>query len=429
MGGAQSRRSLRRGRGPAGHVGLTDLEPAAAWSPIEREARTAYGRLVALLAARSGDLAGAQDALSDALVAALERWPVDGLPGNPQAWLLTVARRRSIDDARRRTRSDAAQAELMRMQDEADAVANAEQPFPDVRLGLMLACAHPAIDAGARTPLMLQAVLGLSAERMASAFLTSPAAMTKRLVRAKAKIAAAGVRFTVPEAETLGERMEPVLDAVYAAFTLARDDSGDGALEGEALWLGRVLAEVAPGEPEAAGLLALMLFVSARSPVASTASFVPLSRQDPAAWDHARMVEAETLLRAAGRLARPGRFQIEAAIQAVHADRRRSTRIDWAAILTLYNGLVVAAPTIGAQVARAAALAQSGDPTAALAALDELDPARVLVHQPYWAARAFTLAAAGQTAEAADAYLRAAGLTERPAIRAWLLEQRVALAN
>jgi len=398
-------------------------------SPIEREARAAYGRLVALLAVRSGDLAGAEDALADALVAALERWPIDGLPLNPQAWLLTVARRRGIDRARRRARADAAQAELVRMQDEADAAHDEERPFPDARLGLMLACAHPAIDSAARTPLMLQAVLGLSAERMASAFLTSPAAMTKRLVRAKAKLAAAGVRFTVPGPESLAERMEPVLDAVYAAFTLARDDTGDRTFEGEALWLGRLIAELASSEPEAVGLLALMLFVSARAPAASTGNFVPLSRQEPAAWDNGRMVEAETLLREAGRLLRPGRFQIEAAIQAVHADRRRTMRTDWNAILTLYDGLVVVSPTIGARVARAAALAQSGDPAAALAALDELDALRIAAHQPYWAARAFALGAAGHRAESADAYLRAAGLTERPAIRAWLLEQRAALAK
>ncbi len=384
---------------------------------------------MALLAARSGDLAGAEDALADALVAALERWPVDGVPANPQAWLLTVARRRSIDRARRRARADSAQAELGRMQDEADAAINEEQPFPDARLGLMLACAHPAVDAAARTPLMLQAVLGLSAERMASAFLASPAAMTKRLVRAKAKLAAAGVRFAVPGSEALAERMEPVLDAIYAAFTVARDDNGDRTLEGEALWLGRLLAELAPSEPEAAGLLALMLFVLARATLNATGKFTPLSRQVAADWDSGRMVEAETLLRAAGRLGRPGRFQLEAAIQAVHADRRRSLRTDWAAILTLYGRLMAFAPTIGAQVARAAALAQSGDPAAAVAALDELDPVRISAHQPYWAARAFALAAAGQTAASADAYLRAAGLTERPAIRAWLLEQRAALAN
>ena len=221
----------------------------------------AYGRLVALLAARSGDLAGAEDALAEALLAALDRWPIDGVPANPQAWLLTVARRRSIDRSRRRAHADSAQAELVRMQDEAEASMNEEHLFPDARLGLMLACAHPAVDAAARTPLMLQAVLGLSAERMASAFLTSPAAMTKRLVRAKAKLAAAGVRFTLPGPESLVERMEPVLDAVYAAFTLSRDGGGDRVLQDEALWLARLLAELAVDEPEAAGLLALTLFV------------------------------------------------------------------------------------------------------------------------------------------------------------------------
>jgi len=232
-----------------------------AFASVEFEARLAYGRLIALLAARSGDLAGAEDALSDALLAALERWPVDGVPANPQAWLLTVARRRGIDRVRHRSRADAAQAELTRMYEEAEATMREDQPFPDVRLGLMLACAHPAVDVSTRTPLMLQAVLGVSAERMASAFLTSPAAMTKGLVRAKAKLAAAGVGFVAPPPNALSERIEPVLDAVYAAFTLARDEPGDGALESEALWLGRLLTELAPSEPEAAGLLALMLFV------------------------------------------------------------------------------------------------------------------------------------------------------------------------
>lgn len=427
MGGAQPGCIVWGGRSPGGHVGLIGLGPKASWSRIEQEARAAYGRLVALLAARSGDLAGAEDALAEALLAALERWPVDGVPANPQAWLLTVARRRSIDRSRRRAHADSAQAELVRMHDEAEASMNEEHPFPDSRLGLMLACAHPAVDAAARTPLMLQAVLGLSAERMAPAFLTSPAAMTKRLVRAKAKLAAAGVRFSLPGPEALVERMEPVLDAVYAAFTLSRDGGGDRALQDEALWLSRLLAELAVEEPEASGLLALMLFVSSRK--TSVDKFTPLSQQDPADWDSDRMVEAENLLRAAGRLVRPGRFQLEAAIQAVHADRRRTMRTDWTAILTLYDGLILIAPNIGAQVARAAALAQSGDPATALAALDTLDSARVAAHQPYWAARAHALAASGQTVEAADAYLRAAGLTEHQAIRAWLLEQQAKLAS
>ena len=400
---------------------------AAAWSPVEQAARAAYGRLVALLVARSGDLAGAQDALGDALVAALERWPADGVPANPQAWLLTVARRRAIDQARRRVRADAAQAELVRMHDEAEATMHDERPFPDERLGLLLACAHPAIDPAARTPLMLQAVLGLTAERMASAFLTSPAAMTKRLVRAKARLEVTGVRFALPGPEALAERMAPVLDAIYAAFTLAQGDDGVGDLAGEALWLARLVAELAPDEPEAAGLLSLVLFVAARARPAGAAGFTPLSRQDPADWNSAAMAEAEARLRAAGALGRPGRFQLEAAIQAVHADRRRSGRTDWGAILTLYDGLLHVAPVIGAQVGRAAALAQAGDPAAALAALDTIDLARIAAHQPWWATRAHALAASGRAAEAADAYLRAAGVTEQANVRAWLLDQRAAL--
>ena len=306
---------------------------------------------------------------------------------------------------------------------------NEEQPFPDARLGLMLACAHPAVDIAARTPLMLQAVLGLTAERMASAFLTSPAAMTKRLVRAKAKIAAAGVRFSLPGPEVLSERIEPLLDAIYAAFTLSRDDAGDGALESEALWLGGLLAQLTPDEPETAGLLSLMLFVSSRARANTGRGFTPLSQQNPSDWNVEQIVEAEKRLRAAGQRGRPGRFQLEAAIHAVHADRRRSGRTDWDAILSLYDGLLSIAPTIGAQIAYAAALAQSGDPDAALAALDTLEPARVSAHQPYWATRAFALTASGDAAKASDAYVRAAGLSEHPRVRAWLLERREALAN
>lgn len=197
-----------------------------AWSSVETEARQAYGHLVALLASRSGNLAEAEDALADALLAALERWPVTGIPANPQAWLLTVARRRSIDRARRQAHADLAQSELMRMHEEAEMAMNADLAFPDQRLGLLLACAHPAIDASARTPLMLQAVLGLSAERIAPAFLVSASAMTKRLVRAKAKLACAGVRFETPDPDALVDQLEPVLDAVYAAFTLARGGEG-----------------------------------------------------------------------------------------------------------------------------------------------------------------------------------------------------------
>lgn len=396
---------------------------------VERAARQAYGRLVAILAARSGDLALAEDSLAEALLAALERWPVDGVPANPQAWLLTVARRRSIDAVRRRARAEAAQAEVVRMYEEAVAAPDAAHGLPDRRLGLMLVCAHPVVDVAARAPLMLQVVLGLSAEGMAPLFLTSPAAMTKRLARAKAKIGAAGVGFDLPDRDQLGDRLEPVLDAVYAAFTIAREGALHRPLEQEALWLGRLIVELAPGEPEPLGLLALMLFVAARSAGADSQVFVPLSAQDPAAWDEALMLQAEARIATAARLGRPGRFQLEAAIQAVHADRRRTGRVDWDALLPLYDGLVVLSPTIGAHVSRAAALAQAGHLRQALAALDAIEPAHVDDYQPYWATRAFVLSASGDLNQAEDAYLRAAGLADSPAVRAWLLQQRRRLQN
>jgi RNA polymerase sigma-70 factor, ECF subfamily len=396
---------------------------------VEAAARLAYGRLVALLTARSGDLAGAEDALGDALLAALERWPEQGVPANPQAWLLTVARRRQIDRARRAARADAAQTEIERMHEEAELAMNEAHSFPDRRLGLMVACAHPAVDPAARTPLMLQAILGLSAERMAPVFLTSPAAMTKRLVRAKLKIAASRIGFAEPEPEQLAERLDPVLDALYAAFTVGRDDRGRGGLAEEALWLGRLLVELAPEAPEASGLLALMLFVTARVPATPEDSFIPLSRQNPADWNTAMMEDAETLLRRVVGLQRPGRFQVEAAIQAVHADRRRTGRTDWAVILRLYEGLAGLTATVGAHVAWAAALAQSGAPDAALARLAALDPVAVAAHQPFWATRAFALAQSGLAAEAGEAYLRAAALAEDPSLRAFLLERRARLQN
>lgn len=400
------------------------------WTPpgaVEAAARLAYGRVIALLTVRSGDLAGAEDALGDALLAALERWPEQGVPANPQAWLLTVARRKLIDRARRASRADGAQAEIERMHEEAELAMNEAHPFPDRRLGLMLACAHPAVDPAARTPLMLQAILGLSAERMAPVFLTSPAAMTKRLVRAKTKIAVAGIGFIEPEPGQLVERLDPVLDALYAAFTVGRDERGRGGLAEEALWLGRVLADLAPNVPEVAGLLALMLFVTARVPALGGPGFIPLSQQNPADWTVAMMEEAEALLRRAVVFRHPGRFQVEAAIQAVHADRRRSGRTDWAAILRLYEGLAGLSPTIGAHVAWAAALAQSGRPEAALAMLGAIDPAAAASHQPFWATRAFALAECGRGTEAAEAYLRAAALAEDLALRAFLLERRIGL--
>ncbi|MBL8953087.1 MAG: hypothetical protein JNK82_20085 [Myxococcaceae bacterium] len=272
-----------------------------------------YGRLVALLASRTRDIAGAEDALAEAFAAALATWPTRGVPENPDAWLLTVARRTAAHGERHRRVRSGTVDELLRRADERRDLADGA-PL-DERLKLLFVCAHPAIDVGVRTPLMLQTVLGLSAERIASAFLVSPATMGQRLVRAKVKIKEAGLEFEVPEAAELPARLDDVLQAVYAAFGAGWDDLDAGrGLTDEALFLGRTLVELAPAEPEPKGLLALMLYCDSRRAARRDADgrFVPLPQQDPRRWNPALVVEAEGLLTEASRAARFGRFQCEA---------------------------------------------------------------------------------------------------------------------
>lgn len=351
------------------------------------------------------------------------------VPDNPQGWLMTVARRRRIDRARRDTRGEHAIDLLTRVH--APNAGGDGSPFPDRRLALMLACAHPAIDPAARTPLMLQTILGLTAEQIASAFLVSPAAMTKRLVRAKAKLHATGVRFVLPDTDDLPARIEPVLNAIYAAFTLAHGERPDAAgspegLTSEAIWLGRVVVSLVPELAEPAGLLALMLFIDSRRPTRrdSQGAFVRLSRQNPLDWDTVAINDAEVLLRRAGRVGTPGRFQIEAAIQAVHANRRRTGDTSWPTIVTLYDRLLAVAPALGAQVARCGAIGEAAGAAAGLAALDSIDADRVATYQPYWATRAHLLVEAGRLDDATPAFVRAAGLTDDDAaVRDYLLRR------
>ena len=403
----------------------------------ERVARDSFGRLVASLARRSGDLSGAQDALADALMLALARWPSEGAPRNPEAWLLTVARRKQIDAARRGAMADRAQAELVRAQEEAQALSETEAPFEDQRLALMLVCAHPAINLHVRTPLMLQVVLGLTAERIASVFLVSPATMTKRLVRAKAKLAGSGIGFELPSPKQMEARIEPVLDAIYAAFTVgfsmdADASNGSDGLEEEAIWLARIVVDHASGDAEALGLLSLMLFSRSRHAarcIADGGDFIPLRDQDCRLWSNTMIEEAEALLRRAGALQRPGRFQIEAAIQAVHVDRLRSGQTDWSVIADFYETLVSITPTLGARIAQAAALTEAGKPDTAIRLLDTLPPGQIASHQPYWAIRGATLARLGRAAEAVEAYYRAVGLTEDRGVRGYLLAKRSELGG
>jgi RNA polymerase sigma-70 factor (ECF subfamily) len=398
----------------------------------EDAARHSYGKLVACLAAQTRDLAEAEDALAEAFALALKTWPQGGVPSSPEAWLLTAARRRALDAARRgRTRRDAVP-RLSAIIDELEAEERAERPIPDDRLRLIFACAHPAIDKASRAPLMLQAVLGLDAAAIASAFLVSPAAMGQRLVRAKRKIRDAGVPFAEPELEGAPERLEAVLEAVYAVFTQGWSDPAGAdprsrGLVDEALFLGRLIVELLPREPEPKGLLALMLYAHARRAARrdEDGRFTPLDAQDPELWDAGQIQEAEALMLAAVRAGRMGRFQLEAAIQSAHAHRRLSGETDWAAIVRLYDGLLQLTGSIVAALNRAVAVSRLEGPHAGLAALDAIaGDERLADYQPYWAARADLCQRAGRLEEAETAYVRAIGLEADPAVRA-LLQDRL----
>ena len=397
---------------------------------VEMAARDSYGRLLAFLAARSRDLAAAEDALSEAFRLALEAWPRDGVPNKPEAWLLTVARHRLLDARRHRRVQSAAVPELLALADEAEELADAEVMFPDERLKLLFICSHPAIDAAVRTPLMLQTVLNLDAARIASAFLVKPTTMGQRLTRAKTKIRDAHIAFEIPEARELPVRLDAVLEAIYAAYGSGWDDvaGADARRKGlatEALELGRLLLRLMPAEPEAMGLLALMLYCESRRDARRSASgnYVPLSEQNVTLWSQAMIAEADLLLQTAERAKRLGRFQLEAAIQSVHAHRAVTGRTDWEAIALLYEGLVRIAPTVGALLGHAAAIAEAHDAKAGWALLQAL-PANVTKnYQPYWALAAHLLVQLGCAEEAAAAYQRAIGLCEDPAMREFLSQR------
>jgi RNA polymerase sigma-70 factor (ECF subfamily) len=395
---------------------------------VELVARESYGRLVAYLSARTRDVAAAEDALGDAFMAALRTWPRDGVPAKPDAWLLATARHRLIDGARNaRMRAGAADTLLLLVR-EPELTASV---FPDERLKLLFVCAHPAIDRGVHTPLMLQVVLGLDAATIAGAFLTLPATMGQRLSRAKAKIRDAAIAFEIPDRHELPARLDAVLDAIYAAYGSGWDDfaGADPRRQGlthEAVWLARVLLEVLPEEPEARGLLALMLYCEARRPArrASSGAYIPMSEQDTRLWSTPMIQEAERILSAAASQHRAGRFQLEAALQSAHIEGARTGRPEWHGITVLYEGLVRAAPTVGALVGRAAAIAEASGPAAGFEGLEEIDRDAARSYQPYWAVRAHLLHCLGRTREALDSFDRAIGLTEDTAIRHFLLGRR-----
>ena len=399
---------------------------------IERVARESYGKLLAWIAWQWRDIAAAEDALSVALSKALETWPQTGVPQAPESWLLTVAKRELLQLARRARLHQSP--EVLAVLEGEQAQDSPHFTFPDTRLKLLFVCAHPAIEASVRPALMMQTVLGLEAKEIAQAMLVSPSAMAQRLVRAKQKIRDTALRFEEPEGEDLAERLQAVLEAIYAVYGLAWDGI-DGAessrmseLRDEALFLASLLCDLLMKQDlgglmaEPLGLLSLMLLCSARQAArrSATGEFVSLSEQDMRLWDKEMIFQGDQCLAPAALLEQPGPFQLEAAIQAAHIARFNLGKTPWPQIVLLYDQLLTLAPSTGAEIARAVALAEAGRLVEASDSLSELAPSVIVSHQPYWVALSHVQQALGEIALARSSLERAIGLTSSATVKRYL---------
>lgn len=401
----------------------------AASAVLTRVVAESRGRLVALLAAADRDIGAAEDALADAVERALLRWPADGVPANPEGWLLVAARNRLRDRWKSAAhRTSVALDESMDRADEFDD----DTDLPDRRLALLLVCAHPAISASMRAPLMLQVVLGVDADAIARAYAVTPTAMAQRLVRAKQRIRATGIPFHVPDRELLDERLPAVLEAVYGAYAIDWQLVPEGnpveSLSAEAVDLALLLAELLPDEPEVLGLAALTCLTEARRAARTDAAgrFVPLDDQDVGRWNRRLIAKGEQLLRRAHAMGTPGRYQYEAAIQSAHCSRTATGPLDrptQETLRALHHALLRESPSLGAAVALASLVGELDGPQAGLAALDGCG-AGAEEFQPALVVRAHLLASAGRWSEADAVLARAIAATSVPEV-ARFLEDRL----